>query len=143
MPNSLSRPADLFLFNWSRGRPAALDVHVISPLQQQRLKEATSTLGHAFEIGIKCKLTSHLSACRSVGVEINPFVIETLGGSNEDTISTIHTLGQAIGKRVTAPDPSISFKHLFHHTAIALWRGKARLWLPRHPILPPALDGLI
>ena len=40
--DSLSRPADIYLPTWSRGRPAALDVHVISPLQQQTLGEAAS-----------------------------------------------------------------------------------------------------
>ena len=37
VPNSQSRPADILIPNWSRGRPAALDVHVISPLQRQTL----------------------------------------------------------------------------------------------------------
>ena len=32
VPSSLSRPADVLLPNWSQGRPAALDVHVISPM---------------------------------------------------------------------------------------------------------------
>ena len=35
--NSLARPADIFLLNWSCGRPAAHDVHVISSLQRQTL----------------------------------------------------------------------------------------------------------
>ena len=34
-----SRPADIFLPNWERGRPAALDVSVISTLQQLTLKK--------------------------------------------------------------------------------------------------------
>ena len=37
--------------NWSAGRPAALDVHVISPLQQQTIREAASTPGHALDVG--------------------------------------------------------------------------------------------
>ncbi len=31
VPDSASRPADVLLPNWTNGRPAALDVHVISP----------------------------------------------------------------------------------------------------------------
>ena len=77
--DSLSRPADVFLTTWSRGWPAALDVHVISPLQQQTLGEAASTPGHALLVGIQPKLTSHLLACRLVGVEFIPVVVETLG----------------------------------------------------------------
>lgn len=49
MPNlimgSSSRPAGVFLPTWSHGCPAALDVQVISPLQQHSLGEAVSTPG--------------------------------------------------------------------------------------------------
>ena len=99
MPNLisdfLSRPADIFLPTWSRGRPSALDVHVISLLQQQILGEAASTPGHALQVGIQWKLTSHLSAC-------------------------LRSLGKAIAQRV---DASVCTMQLFHRTAIALCRG--------------------
>ena len=62
IPDSLSRPADVFLPTWSRGRPAALDVHVISPLQQQTMGEAASTPGHALQVGVQRKLASHQPA---------------------------------------------------------------------------------
>ena len=81
MPNlisdSLSRPADVFLITWSCGRPAALDVHVISPFQQQTLGKAAST----FEpCPASWYLSSHLGTCRLAGVEFIPVVMETLGG---------------------------------------------------------------
>ena len=60
--------------------PTTLDVHVISPLQQQMLREAASTPGHALQVGTRCKLTSHQSACRSVGVKFIPLVVEALHG---------------------------------------------------------------
>ena len=72
VPNSQSRPADILNPNRSRCRPAALDVHVISPLQRQTLGQAASTPGHALEVGTRRKLASHLSACHSVGVEFIP-----------------------------------------------------------------------
>ena len=70
--NSLSRPAYVFIPTWSRGRPAALDIHVISPLQQQTLGQASLTPGHALEFSIQRKLTSHLTACQSAGVDFIP-----------------------------------------------------------------------
>ena len=39
IPGTSSRPADVYISNWMRGQPAALDVHVISTLQQLTLKE--------------------------------------------------------------------------------------------------------
>ena len=51
IPGTSSRPADVYLPNWMRGQPAALDVHVISTLQQLTLKEAAVTQGHALSVG--------------------------------------------------------------------------------------------
>ena len=77
VPDSHSRPADILLPTWSCGRPAALDVHVILPLQQLTLHKAASTPGHALQVGVQRKLASHLSACCSAGVDFNPLVAET------------------------------------------------------------------
>ncbi len=51
VPDSASRPADVLLPNWTNGRPAALDVHVISPLQSLTMSEAAWTQGHARQAG--------------------------------------------------------------------------------------------
>ena len=143
VPDFSVRPADIVLPNWNRGRPAAVYVHFIFPLQQQTLAEAASTPGHALQVGVRRKLVSNLSACRSVGVEFVTFVIETLGGLSEDTISTFRTIGRAVGQRSGTSDPSRTSKQLFGRVAIAFWRGNASLWLHRHPTLPPSLDGLM
>ena len=143
VPNSLARPADILLPNWHQGRPAFVDVHVISPLQQLTLAEASSIPGHALLVGTRRKLASNLPACRAMGAECIPLVTETLGGLSEDAIHTIRAIGHAIGIRSCSPDPSTSTKHLFSRTAIALWRGNATLWLHRHLTLPPSLDGVI
>ena len=135
--DSLSRPADIYLPTWSRGRPAALDVHVISPLQQQTLGEAAFSPGHALLVGVQRKLSSHLFNCRSVGLEFLPLVFETLGGLTEDSISTLRSLGRSIALRTGPQDASTCSKQLFHRAAIALWQGNAGLWLHRQPSLPP------
>lgn len=142
IPVSLSRPADVLLPTWSYGRPAALDVHVISPLQQQTINAAASTPGHALQVGVQRKLTAHLSACRSAGVVFVPVVAESLGGLAEDTISTIARLGKGIASRIRDFDSSNPTRQLFHRLAIALWSGNASLWLHRQPPLPPAVDGI-
>ena len=47
IPNTRSRPADIFLPSWKRGCPAALDVSVISTLQQLTMEGAATVQGHA------------------------------------------------------------------------------------------------
>ena len=143
MPGSHARPADVFLPSWSLGRPAALDVHVISPLQVLTVADAALTPGHALQVGVQRKLASNLSACRSSGTDFVPLVAETPGGLAEDTISTITYISRAIADRSSSPDPATTSRHLFGRLAITLWRGNAALWLHRSPTLPPSLDGVI
>ena len=139
---SMSRPADLLLPTWHHGRPAALDVHIISPLQQQLVHEAAFTPGHALEVGTQRKLASHLSSCRDAGVDFIPVVAETLGGLSGDTINIIRSFASAISLRTGSPDPS-NHNHIFHRVAIALWRGNACLWLHRLPPMAPSIDGIL
>ncbi len=76
VPDSASRPADVLLPNLTNGRPAALDVHVISPLQSLTLSEAARTQGHALQVGVQRKLASNLPNCRSMGLTCIPLVAE-------------------------------------------------------------------
>ena len=135
IPSSLSRSTDLLLPTWRGGRPAALDVHVISPLQES---ESSFTRGHTLQAGVQHKLSSSLSACRSTGTDFVPLVAETLGGLAEDTISTISAIGCAAGDRIGLTDSGSFTKQLFRRLAIALLKGR----LHRFPTLPPSLDGV-
>ncbi|XP_064394938.1 uncharacterized protein LOC135342184 [Halichondria panicea] len=141
VPDSASRPADALLPNWINGRPAALDVHVISPLQSLTLSEAARTQGHALQVGVQRKLASNLPSCRSVGMTCIPLVAETLGGLAEDFISTIRDIGRSICLRSGADRDSVTIKHLFGRVSIALWRGNASMLIHRSPTLSPVLDG--
>ena len=76
IPNRQSRPADIFLPSWDRGRPAALDISVISTLQR-----AASTPGHALQVGELRKRTLHDASCAAIGVTFVPVLFESLGGS--------------------------------------------------------------
>ena len=131
IPESLSRPADVFLPTWQGGR---LAVHVISPLQQTLIHEAAFSPGHT---GVRRKLTTHLQVCCSIGVNFIPIVAETLKGLGEETINIIGAIGNAIDRRVTMTHSTSSTKkHLFHRLAIALWR------LHHQQTVSPSADGI-
>ena len=89
VPNSSARPADILLPNWSHGRQAALDVAVISPLQQLTVADAAVTPGHALEVCVSCKLSANLPSCRAAGIECVPMVVEALGGWAPEAIGII------------------------------------------------------
>ena len=140
VPDSASRPADVLLPNWINGRPAALDIHVISSLQSLTLSEAARIQGHALPVGVQRKLASNLLSCRSVGLTCILLVAETLGGLAEDFVSTIQDIGRSIYLHSGA-DRDIVTKHLFGRVSIALWRGNATMLIHRSPTLSPVLDG--
>ena len=142
IPGTLSRPADIFLPNWKRGRPAALDVTVISTLQQLTLRGAACTQGHALLVGEERKMAAHAESCRAVGVSFVPLVIETLGGWSKGAADALTSIGRLLGQRLGIP-PSESTSHLFQRCAISLWRGNATLWFRRLPVRPPMVDGIL
>ena len=127
IPGSSSRPADIYLPNWCRGRPAALDVTVISTLQSLTLAGVASTQGHALRVGEERKMAAHYAACRFVGVVFIPLVVESLGGWSEEAVHNISRIGRLLGLWTGAP-PSVSTCHLFQRLAISLWKGNATMW---------------
>ena len=100
IPGSKSRPADLYLPHWSRGRPAALDVTVISTMQALTVTGAATTQGHALSVGENRKMAAHAEACRSVGVTFVPLVVESLGGWSETAVHSIKSIDRQLGQRL-------------------------------------------
>ena len=96
IPGSASRPADVFLPIWNRGRPAALDVTVISTLQDLTVAGAAATQGHALRIGEERKLAAHQSDCQATGISFVPLVVESLGGWCEEAVHTIGRIGRLL-----------------------------------------------
>ena len=69
--------ADIFLSNWKRGHLAALDVCVISTMQQLTYRVLQPFKAMPCE---KRKLAAHADDCRAVGISSIPLVVETHGG---------------------------------------------------------------
>ena len=93
IPNRQSRPADIFLLNWDRGRPAALDISVICPLQRLTIQGAAASPGHALQVGESRKRDLHHAPCASAGISFIP-------GRVSFIIHTIYSL-LTLGRRVT------------------------------------------
>ena len=142
IPGSSSRPADVYLPNWKRGQPAALDVTVISTMQQLTRDRASVVPGYALQVGEERKMAAHAEACRSVGIAFTPLVVETLGGWCQEAINTVKDIGRIQGHRLGI-SPSESTRHLFQRLSISLWKGNASLWIRRQPSISPVVDGLI
>ena len=126
------RPADVYLPNWKRGQPAALDLTMISFLQQQTLSGAAISPGHALRVEETRKMNANADSCHAVGVFFVPSVVEALGGWSDEATCTITSIGRLLGQRLGIP-PHESTRHLFQRLAISLQRGNAALWIRRQP----------
>ena len=103
IPGSQSRLADVYLPNWHRGCPAALDITVISPFQQATIQGAASTQGHTLLVGEARKFSAHGMQCQSAGITFIPCAIETAGGMSILAAETIANIGRLLGQRLGLP----------------------------------------
>ena len=142
IPSSQSWPADVYLPNWDRRRPAALDVSVISTLQRLTLCGAANVIGYALsaEDG---KRASHEASCRDAGVSFRVLLIfESLGGLSDLGRKTLYSIGRLLGLRMGVPI-SDSVRHLFQRCSVCLWWGNATLWLHCFSCPPPQTDSIL
>ena len=140
IPNSHSCPANVYLPNWKRGCPAALDFSVISTLQQATIEGAAITKGHALLVGEVKKLSAYTDACQEVGDSFIPMVFETFGGQSTTAVSTIACLRCLLSQRLGIP-PAESTRHIFQWCTISIWKGNAAMWSRRLPTQSPFTDG--
>ena len=111
IPGCSSRPADVFLPIWDRGRPAALDVTVISTMQKRALAGAATTQGFALSLGEDRKRAAHSKPCKAIGVDFIPLVVESFGGWSSLAVDTIRRIGRLQGQRLGVP-PADTTRHL-------------------------------
>ena len=133
-------PADVYLPNWKRGQPTAIDVTVISTLQQLTLAGAANTPGHALTVAEERKMAANSESCHALGINFIPLAVESLGGWSSEAIDTISSIGKLQGQCLGI-SPSETTRHLFQRLAIALWKGNATLWIRRQPSYPPLQCG--
>ena len=128
LPSSSARPADIYLLLWSSGTPAALDVTVISPMQQSTLKVAADR-----------KMTLHSSRCHQVGIHFLPLPVNSLGGWSSLAISTLKDIAFRQATFLDIP-PGPCIQHLFQRLSIGLWQGNASMWIDRSDSSSPPMD---
>ena len=97
IPGTRSCPADIFLPNWCRGRPAALDVTVISTMQPLTQSGAASERGYALKLAEERKMAAHNAECR---VSFVPLAVESLGGWSHEAALQISRVGRLVGQRL-------------------------------------------
>ena len=130
VPGSQSRPADVFIRNWTDGRKIAFDVSVISPTQDAVVLRAADISGAAIETRKSSKNRAHFDNCRASGIHFQPLVVETFGGWDKDALSFLKTLAHQDARR-WGKNNSLECKYFFQRLSLALQRGNAALLVNR------------
>ena len=141
IPGSSSRPADVYLPCWHRGKPAAFDISVISPVQALTIDSAATIQGYVLTVRERQKRRIHVEGCLSAGIDFVPIAVETLGGLSSISSHTISELGKLQANRLGL-SPSHCASHLFQRFSLTLWRGNAACWISRNPVISPSIDGI-
>ena len=134
-------PADVHLPIWKRGQPAAMDVSVISTMQQRTIVGASNSRGYALRLGEERKMRVHAEPCQSIGILFVPLIVQTIGGWSDQAVTTISHMGRFLGQRLGSSQ-SEAIQHLFQQLAVALWRGNTSLGIHRQTAISSLLDGL-
>ena len=141
LPGRDARPADLP--RWSGGQDAALDVTVVSALQQAMVGGSATTDGFALSKAFDRKVAKVGEACRQQGISFIPLAMDTLGGVHKVMVEQVKKLGATLARH-RGEDEQLETRHLFQRLSLLLMRGNAVLLVNRVPegdTLEGTIDG--
>ena len=85
-------PADILIARWDRGKPAALDITITSPLCPAILGESCHQAGAAVLAAEARKLHFNGPKCQELGWSCIPLAVETYGNWGKQAHDTISKL---------------------------------------------------
>jgi hypothetical protein len=128
MHNDPSRPADLFLPSYSLGKPAALDVTVVSPLIIENLGVAG-----VLDVVSKAEDEKHVlydPKCKDLGWHFIPLAVDSYGHWGREAHKCFAKLATRIAVR-TQVSSSVALSSLYNTLGVVLARQNARAILAR------------
>eukprot|EP00731_Ephydatia_muelleri_P039043 Em1067g2a len=125
-----SRPADILLQNWNLGRPVALDISVVSPLNPSTLAEAGATFGAVLEATESRKHQANDEKCSALGWVSTPLAVDSYGAWGKEATLFLAQVAARLAIHKSLPKSQASFD-LFSNLSICLIRANARAILRR------------
>ena len=128
------RPADLFVTGWDRGRPAAMDITVTSPLTPVILGESCQVVGAAALVAENRKLQANSPKCQELGWACTPLAVETYGNWGEVAQGTFSRLASHLAISQSRPK-ALVVADIYGRLNLHLVKSIARALLARelHP----------
>mgnify|MGYP003460779833 FL=1 len=127
---SRTRPADVLVLNWERGKHAALDITVTSPLIPSILTAASMSEGAAAEEAEVRKHRANDPKCSELGWVCIPLAVETYGNWGREAQSTFSRLASHLAI-ITSSHKGKVLTELYSRLNFTLVRAVARALLAR------------
>ncbi|KAL5492004.1 hypothetical protein EMCRGX_G017390 [Ephydatia muelleri] len=127
---SRTRPADVLVLNWERGKHAALDITVTSPLIPSILTAASLSEGAAVEEAEVRKHRANDPKCSELGWVCIPLAVETYGNWGREAQSTFSRLASHLAI-ITSSHKSKVLTELYSRLNFTLVWAVARALLAR------------
>ena len=105
--HSHTRPADVLIAGWDRGKPAAFDVTVTSPLCPAILRESCRSSGAASTAAETRKLLTNGPKCQELGWMCIPLAVEMFCNCGKEAHLTFSRLASHLAISLSSPKPSI------------------------------------
>ena len=128
-----SHPADVLVQGWDRGKPAAFDVTVASPLTPVTLNNASTSVGAAAYAAEHRKHVANDTRCQELGWTCIPLAVETYGNWGMEAQSVFSRLASrlAIGQAIRKPK---MLGDIYGHLNMSLVRSVARAIMGRENV---------
>ena len=128
-------PADILIAGWVRGKPAALDITITSPLCLAILGESCHQTSVAVLAAETRKLHSNGPKCQELGWSCIPLAVETYGNWGKEAQDTISRLASHLAIHQSSLKSSV-VAEIYGRLNMTLVRSIARAILARE--LPPS-----
>ena len=132
IPESQSRPGDIFIPIWKAGKAAAFGVTVTSLLQTIFLTNAATKARYVLDAADEQMYCLHDNNCSKMGTKFVPLAIEVLGRISAFFKKTLKRLAVLSDNRsFQALALSVAFSKLMQYLSITAMRGSATMIIAR------------
>jgi len=126
------RPGDILVTRYNANRDAALDVTVVSPLQQNVLQQATVDSAAPLARAEEAKRRKYDEECRLHGVTFVPMAVTTYGGWSNLAIATIDRFVRQAAREQNIPVFWMN-RRVYGRLAVTIARRNAQALIARCP----------
>ncbi len=125
------RPADIYVYDWSRGEHVALDIGVTSVTRSSVVSRASTTRGAACEEYAAAKVRKYRARCEAKGFRFIPLVVESTGTWTKEAKQFLNVLASRIAAKKRRPLEDAKCQ-MYRSLSSVLQKGNAIAILNHH-----------